>query len=259
MFFPEASGATMRRREFIKAAAASAVAWPLAAHAQQSAMPALRIAHDQSFPPFAEFKDGKSEGLAVDIFRAAAAQSGVDVKFVPVPFEQRQLTLTDGRADAYFPLSITPERLQLFDFTDALVVTGGSIFVRAPSVPPENLAALAGKTLVTPRTGPFAPFIQKTAPAVKLVETTDYEDSLGRLIRGEADAAALSYHVGLRISERLYPGQITRSPHMFIESPLAVAVPKGKQADVLARLNAGIAAIRANGTWQQINDRWRGK
>jgi polar amino acid transport system substrate-binding protein len=206
MFFPEASGATMRRREFIKAATASAVAWPLAARAQHSAMPVLRIAHDQSFPPFAEFKDGKSEGLAVDIFRAAAAQSGVDVRFVPVPFEQRQLTLTDGRADAYFPLSNTPERPQLFDFTDALVVTGGSIFVRAPSVPPENLAALAGKTLVTPRTGPFAPFIQKTAPAVKLVETTDYEDSLGRLIRGEADAAALSYHVGLRISERLYPG-----------------------------------------------------
>ncbi len=150
----------------------------------------VRIAHDQGFPPFAEFKEGQSEGLAVDIFRAAAAQAGVNVKFVPVPFEQRQLTLEDGRADAYFPLSITPERLQLFDFTDELVVTGGSIFVRAPNVPAENLTALAGKTLVTPRTGPIAPFIQQTAPAVKLVVTTDYEDSLGRLVRGEADAAA---------------------------------------------------------------------
>jgi polar amino acid transport system substrate-binding protein len=28
----------------------------------------VRIAHDQSFPPFAEVKDGKSKGLAVDIF-----------------------------------------------------------------------------------------------------------------------------------------------------------------------------------------------
>ena len=219
----------------------------------------VRVAHDQGFPPFAEVRDGKSEGLAVDIFCAAATRAGVEVKFVPVPFEQRQLTLEDGRADAYFPLSITPERLQLFDFTDEMVVTGGSIFVRAPNVPPENLTALADMILVTPRTGPIAPFIQRTAPAVKLVVTTDYEDSLNRLIRGEADAAALGYHVGLRISNRLYPGQIIGSPHMFMELPLAVAVPKGKRADLLVRLNDGIAAIRADGTWQQINEHWRGK
>ena len=40
---------------------------------------------------------------------------------------------------------------------------------------------LSGKTLVMPQLGPIAPFIQKTAPAVKLVVTTDYEDSLGGL------------------------------------------------------------------------------
>jgi ABC-type amino acid transport substrate-binding protein len=49
-----------------------------------------RVAHDRGFPPFAEVIDGKSEGLAVDIFRAVAARAGVDVKFVPVSFEQRQ-------------------------------------------------------------------------------------------------------------------------------------------------------------------------
>ena len=232
---------------------------PFAVLQSLSMIEPVRIAHDQGFPPFAEFKNGKSEGLAVDIFRGAASRAEVKVKFVPVPFEQRQLTLEDGRADAYFPLSITPERLQLFDFTEELVATGGSIFVRAPNTPPKDLAALAGKILVTPRTGPIAPFIQKTAPTVKLVVTTDYEDSLGRLVRGEADAAALGYHVGLHISKRLYPGQIIGSPKMFIELPLAVAVPKGKQADVLARLNVGIAAIRADGTWQQINEYWRGK
>jgi hypothetical protein len=61
-----------------------------------------------AFPPFAEVKDGRSEGLAVDIVRAAAARAGIDVKFLPVSFEHRQLTLADGHADAYFPLSITP-------------------------------------------------------------------------------------------------------------------------------------------------------
>jgi len=217
----------------------------------------VRVAHDSGFPPFAEVKDGKSEGLAVDIFRAVAARAGVDVKFVPVSFQQRQLTLADGRADAYFPLSITPERLQLFDFSDVLVVSGASLFVRASDVPPENLAALANKVVVTPRTGPVAPFIQKTAPAIKLVVTTDYEESLGRLVRGEAAAAALSYHVGSRLADRLYPGQVLGSPHMFLELPFAVAVPKGKRVELLARLNAGIASIRADGTWHQINEHWR--
>ena len=219
----------------------------------------VRIAHDRDFPPFSEVSSGKSEGLAVDIFRAAAARAGIEVEFVPVPFADRQRSLEDGRAQAYFPLAITPERRQSLDFSEVLVFTGGALFVRAPSVPPEDLAALAGKTVISPRTGPFAPFIEKNAPAVKLVVTKDYEDTLARLIRGEADAAALSYHVGARFIARLYPGQVVRSRSMFLELPLAVAVPKGKNAELVARLNAGIAAIRSDGTWQQINDRWAGK
>jgi polar amino acid transport system substrate-binding protein len=85
-------------------------------------MPAMaepvRIAHPDVFPPFTEFKDGNSEGLTVDIVRAAAARVALDVAFVSVPFEQVQRTLEDGRADAVFPLTITPERLPLVDFSD---------------------------------------------------------------------------------------------------------------------------------------------
>jgi ABC-type amino acid transport substrate-binding protein len=42
-----------------------------------------------------------------------------------VPFGQVQRTLEDGRADAVFPLTITPERLPLVDFSDTFLVTGG--------------------------------------------------------------------------------------------------------------------------------------
>jgi polar amino acid transport system substrate-binding protein len=179
--------------------------------------------------------------------------------FVPVPFDQRQATLENGRAEAYFPLSITPERLQAFDFSEVLVLTGGSVFVRAPNVPPDALDALAGKVVVTPQTGPIAAFVKRTAPAVQLVVTVDYEDSLGRLVRGEADAAVLSYHVGPRFADRLYPGLISRSPKMLLELPLAVAVAKGKNGPLLSKLNEGIAAIRADGTWKQTNDRRAGR
>jgi len=90
----------------------------------------VRIAYPEVFPPFTEFEDGKAEGLAVDIVGAAAKRGGIEIEFVPVPFEQVQRTLEDGRAEAVFPLAITPERLPMFDFSDPFLVTGGALFVR---------------------------------------------------------------------------------------------------------------------------------
>lgn len=40
---------------------------------------------------------------------------------------------------------------------------------------------------------------------------------------------------------------------------MAVAVPKGERPEFLARLNKGLDAIRADGTWQQINKSWTGQ
>ena len=101
--------------------------------------------------------------------------------------------------------------------------------------------------------------IQKTAPTVKLVVTADYEESLARVVGGQADAAALNFYAGSRIAARLYPGQVTEPRNMFNETPLAVGVPKGQGAKLIAQLNAGLAAIRADGTWPQINNRWTGR
>jgi hypothetical protein len=61
------------------------------------------------------------------------------------------------------------------------------------------------------------------------VVTTDYEERLDRLVRGEAAAAALSYHVGSRIADRLYPGQVLGSPHMLLELPFAVACQEASE------------------------------
>jgi polar amino acid transport system substrate-binding protein len=219
----------------------------------------VRIAHDMNFPPFSMSNEGNAEGIAVGVLRAAAARAGIETVFVPVPFDRRQTTLESGHVEAYFPLSITPERLRSFDFSQVLILTGGSVFTRVPDVPPDTLDALAGKVVVTPQTGPIADFVRRTAPTVRLVVTVDYEDSLGRLVRGEADAAVLSYHVGQRFADRLYPCLISRSSKMFLELPLAVAVVKGKNGALLSKLNEGIVAIRADGTWKQINDQWAGR
>lgn len=225
---------------------------PLGA-APVAAVETIRVAHDQRFPPFAEVVDGRSVGLAVDVLKAAATQAGLELVLVPVPFVEVQKTLEDGRADAIFPLAINPERVKLFDFSSPLVVTGGALFVRS-GAPTPDFAALTGKTVTTPKTGPLAEYIAKRYPDVKLLVTANYDESLNQLVSGQADAAALNFQAGARIARIVVPGKVTEPKTLFWELPLAVAVPKGRRADLIDKLNGGIAAIRADGTWQKIND-----
>ena len=215
----------------------------------------FRIAHNRSLPPLVEVQEGKSVGLAVDILRAAAARAGINVVFVPVTIEQQMPSLKDGRAEALLSAN-TPERQQLLDFGAPVLMTGGALYVRAPNPTPESLASLSGKIVVTPRAGPLADYIRKSAPAVNLIVTQDYEESLTHILTGRADAAALNFSAGGRIAARLHPDQITLPRVMFYEQPLAVGVPKGQSAKILAQLDTGLAAIRADGTWLQINNRW---
>jgi polar amino acid transport system substrate-binding protein len=216
----------------------------LAALASAASAQVLRAAHSESFPPYAELRDGRSEGLAVEILRQAAARAGLELRLVAVPFEQLQRTLEDGRADAIFPTGDTPERRKTFDFSAQLIATGGSLYVRAPAQAPSDLASFAGRTVVTPRTGPLAAFIEKNAPEVRLVRTASYEESLQLLVEGKADAAALNSHVGGEIAAKLHPGKVNVAPRMFLEVPLALAVKKGAHGPLLERLNQALAARR---------------
>lgn len=231
----------------------------LSAWMTPSAADSVRVAHQSLFPPFAEVKDGKSVGLAVDLFRAAAERSGIEIEFLPLPLDQLEAALKDGRAQAVLGTAVTPERLKRLDFSAPILTTGGAFYVRAPEPTPPSFQALAGKIVMTPRTGPLADFIRKTAPEVKLVVTASYEESLARLVEREADAAALNYQAGAQIATRLYPGKITLPRTMFLEVPLGAAVLKGANAEFLTKLNNGLAAIRADGTWERINKGWIGQ
>src|SRR6516165_1589988 len=60
---PEPWGKAMRRRDFIKVVAGSVAAWPLAAHAQRSALPTVGFLNTVSAVPFARMADAFRQGL----------------------------------------------------------------------------------------------------------------------------------------------------------------------------------------------------
>lgn len=221
----------------------------------------LRVVVDENFPPFVQVAQGTPTGLGIEVLQAAADRAGVELEFVPVPFARIQPTVDQGKADAIFPLAINPERLKLYDFSEPLVSTGGALFVRAPEPTPESLRALNGKSVITPKTGPLANYIQRNAPEVKLATTADYDETLEQLVAGKADAAALNLQVGSRFVADNYAGRVTVPDRYFWELPLAVAIPKASVGltPVLERLNEGIRAIRGDGSWAEIMKRYEGR
>ena len=123
----------------------------------------------------------------------------------------------------------------------------------------ESLKDFAGKTVVTPRRGPLAAQIAKAAPDVKLLQSTSYEESLALVLAGQADAAALNWQAGLRMARAKHPGKFTLPDAPYVSVPLSFAVAKGKNADLLAKIDSTITTMRADGAFKAIEEKWLGR
>lgn len=216
----------------------------------------MRVAYPIQLKSLISVKDGNAVGLVADILRAAAAPEGITVAFVPMS-SGFAAALARGSVDAIAPMLITPKSQESYDFTEAFVITGGGLFVRAPNPAPSDLSSFSGKTIVTPSFGPFIAFIREHFRYVKVVPTSGYQESLDRVVSGQADAAALNIEEGAETVNASYARKITVPTTMFVSEPLGLAVGKGQHADLIRRMNEGLAAIRADGTLQQIEARWR--
>jgi polar amino acid transport system substrate-binding protein len=93
----------------------------------------VRLVHDDPFPPFAVYKDGRSEGIIIDILQEALKRVNIEPAFIPAHMDKTQDLVKSGDADGLALLGINPERRKLYDFSDPLLITGGALFVTSPN------------------------------------------------------------------------------------------------------------------------------
>jgi polar amino acid transport system substrate-binding protein len=236
----------------IIAAAAFLITMPLRAET-------IRIGHDASFEPFAMVENGRSTGLILDIVAEAMKRAKLDFTYVVLSLDESETALVDGKVAALAFKGDTPERRGRMDFSAPIVLSGGALFARAGAPASKSLKDFAGKTVVTPRRGPLFAQIAKAAPDVKLLESTSYAESFEMVIAGKSDAAALNLQAGLRMARRSYPGKFALPSEPYIAVPLSFAVAKGRNADLLKTFDATLAAMKADGAFKAIEERWLGR
>lgn len=220
---------------------------------------AVRIGIQANYPPFNGYDDdNKLAGFDVDIANALCAEMKVECSFVVHDWDGLIDALIDNKFDAIVSsMSITPERARRVDFTDKYY-TNSLTFVAArdsgiTDVTPDGLA---GKTLGAPKSTVSADFLKAhyNKSKIKIYEWAD--DAFVDLINGRNDAVLTDAGESIAWLKRAEGGCCAFVGDAVVKDDLiGIAVRKGDD-DLRAMLNKAIAAIRADGTYKRINDKY---
>lgn len=226
----------------------------------------LRLATEGGYPPFSETRpDGTLHGLDVDIGNAICAEVQIKCTWVKHQWAAMIPALLAHKFDAIVAsMSITEERKARVDFTDKYYASPLALVARKGTAIKPDLATLKGKTVGVDRATVADYFATRfwEGHGVEIIRYTRQDECYIDLIAGRIHATLTDYWQAWGgflsrpdreqfavAGEKIY-GR-TAEERAIIGEGIGIAVRKRDQ-DLKRLLNRGLAAIRANGTYQRI-------
>ena len=234
---------------------------PPGAGASAAATRVYSVGTDAAYAPFeSQNEKGEIVGFDIDIVRAIAAKSGLEVKFVNTPWEGIFNALKQGDRDLLVSsITITDERKQSMDFTAPYFDAHQLIAVKTDSSVArfDDLKNLrVGVQTGTTGDETVSKLQGKNSTNIKRFESTPLalkELEAGGIDAVVADNGVVINYVANNASNRF---RMVNDP-AFVAEHYGIAVRKGN-AELLAKLNQGLAAIRADGTYDRIHAKYLG-
>lgn len=229
----------------------------------------VRLGVNAEFEPFV-FKDeaGQVVGFDIDLINALAQAGNFEVTYVDLHFEELLAKVEAGEIDAAISaITVTEERAERVSFSAVYFQSGQApvsyynpgqgLAVRVDEttiVSAESLTAEVKVGVKADTTG--AAFVADETDA-QVVVFPEAADALNALSAGTVDAVVVDIPVIVRyIGNNATAGiRITGGP--LTDELYAIAV-NPTRSDILERINAALAQIQSNGTYEQIFEKWFG-
>lgn len=250
----------MKKLMLLGALALTALAQPVFADEKP-----LKIGIEAAYPPFAsKAPDGSIVGFDYDIGNALCAEMKVKCTWVEQEFDGLIPALKVRKIDAILSsMSITEDRKKSVDFTDRYYSTQARLVMKDGTTVSDSLDELKGKKIGVQRGSIHDSFAKKVLEP-KGAEIKSYSSQneiyldikAGRLDGTVADATLLQDGFLKTDAGKGYAfvGPAFTDPAYFGDG-IGIAVRKGDKANV-ERINAAITAIRANGEYKKIQDKY---
>lgn len=216
----------------------------------------IRVATDATWPPF-EYVNEKTkeiEGFDIDLFKAIAEKEGLEVEFINVAWDPLLAGIAQCQYDAAISaMTITEERKKQWLFSEPYFEAGQLVTVRKDNTDISSKDDLGGKVVGAQigTTGSFE--VEKIAGAT--LKTYDdiglaYQDLLNKQIDAViADNPLALGYVGKN------PDRLKVVGDVFTSEFYGIAVCKDK-ADLLAKIDSGLKAVKAEGLIEKLIDKW---
>ena len=267
---------TLSTRRFLQFAGLAAAGLLLAACGKQEPPPAPApapvasapaparvyvVGTDAAYAPFeSQNEKGEIVGFDIDVVQAVAAKAGIEVKLVNTPWEGIFNALGQGDRDMVISaVTITEERRQTMDFSDPYFDAQQLIAVGEKS----KVAKFADlkKLKVGVQTGTtgdeaVSKLLGKTSTNIKRFESTPL--ALKELESGGVDAVVADNDVVVHYVANNPGGKFqVVADKEFVPEQYGIALKKGN-AELLAKINQGLAAIKADGSYDKIYTQYFG-
>lgn len=222
----------------------------------------------ESYPPFTTIDaNGNVQGFEADLEAALCAEMKVKCVWVLQAWDGIIPALTENKFDAIMAsMSITDERKQVVDFSDKYYNTPAMFVGRKDAEFPTDadgslaLDKLAGKTLGVQVSTVHLAYAEAKLKDLVTIKTYDTQENANLdLIAGRVDLL-LADSIALEDSLLKTPDgvdfEVKGKPFTdpLMGDGVGVAVRKGDP--LKEKFSAAIAAIRANGTYKAINDKY---
>jgi len=226
----------------------------------------VRLASEGAYPPFNETaSDGSMRGLDIDIGNAICAEMKLKCVWVKQDWDGMIPALISRKFDAIIAsMSATDERKAKVDFTNKYYASPLALIAKNGSPLKPDAASLKGKKIGVQRGTVADNFATKfwEGQGVTVVRYAKQDECYLDLAAGRMDAAFADYWeaYGGFLTKPEGKGYVvlgekvngkTAEEKAVVGDGIAIAIRK-KDQDLKEVLNKGLAAIRANGTYNKI-------
>ncbi len=208
---------------------------------------------------FLDVNTNKIDGMMVDLMNTIAEDQDIRVDIQPVPFEALIPSLQGGKIDIMSAaVTITPVRAEIVDFSIPIFPYTDAVIVKKDDDTEYKAAAdFAGKTIGVQGGTAFYDYLEKLGGFTEIKTYTSIADimrdvELGRIAAGFADEPIMRHRLSRNDAATI---KLVETYEPFYVGQVALAVKKGN-AELLAKLNAGIEKIKASGKLEELQTKW---